>query len=201
MRHYGRKCRTPLCWFETRESSILGLDMIQQIIEKIKIIKDKLRATQSRKKSYVDKKRQPLEFLEGDHVFLKVTPTPRIGRVMKSKKHTPQFIGLYEIHRKIGHVAYQICLPPFLSNIHNVFHVSQLTKYIFNSSHIIRPYIVQLKVNLTFNAILVQIMYNKVKELRGKQIPQVKVIWNETTGDTTWELEEKIRGIYPHLFL
>ena len=52
------------------------------------MIRDKLRATQGRQKSYADKKRQPLEFREGDHVFLKVTPTIGICRVMKSKKLT-----------------------------------------------------------------------------------------------------------------
>ena len=43
-------------------------------------------------------------------------------------------------------------------------------------------------------------MDNKVKELRGRQIPLVKIMQNEANGDITWELEEKIRGIYPHLF-
>ena len=78
--------------------------------------------------------------------------------------------------------------------------MSQLRKYISDPTHVIRPDTVQLKNNLTFDAMLIQILDKKVKELRGRQIPLVKVIWNETTGDTTWELEEKIRGIYPHLF-
>jgi len=99
---------------------------------------------------------------------LKVTPTTGIGRVMKSKKLTPRFIGPYKILRKIGHVAYQICLPSFLSNLHNVFHVSQLRKYISDPTHVIRPDTVQLKNNLTFDAMPVQIMDKKVKELRGK---------------------------------
>jgi len=182
---YGRKCRTPLCWFETGENLVLGPDMIQQTTETIKMIRDKLRATQSRQKSYVDKKRRPLEFLKGDHVFLKVTPTTGIGRVMKSKKLTPRFIGPYQILKKIGLVAYQICLPPFLFNLHNVFHVSQLRKYISDLSHVISLDTVQLKNNLTFDAMSIQILDNKVKELRSKQIPLVKVVWNETTGDTT----------------
>ena len=78
--------------------------------------------------------------------------------------------------------------------------MSQLIKYIFEPSHVIRPNIVQLKNNLTFDAMPIQIMSKKVKELRGRQIPLVRVIWNQANGDTTWELEEKIRGIYPHLF-
>jgi len=98
------------------------------------------------------RKRRPPEFKKGDHVFLKVTPTTRIGRVMKSKKLTSRFIGPYQILRKIGLDAYQICLPPFLSDLHNVFHVSQLRKYIFDPTHVIRPDTVQLKNNLTFDA-------------------------------------------------
>ena len=119
---------------------------------------------------------------------------------MESKKLTPQFFGPYQILRKIGLVAYQICLPPFLSNLHNVFHVSQLRKYIFDPFHVIRPNTVQLKNNLTFDAMSVQIMDKKVKELRGTQIPLIKVIWNEANGEFKWELEENVRGIYPHLF-
>jgi len=189
-----------LCWFETGENSVLGPDMIQHTTEKIKTIREKLRTTQNRQKSYVDKKGRPLKFQEGDHVFLKVTPTTGIGRVMKSKKLTHRFIGPYQILKKIGHVAYQICLPPFLSNLHNVFHVTQLRKYIFDPTHVIRPDTVQLKNNLTFDVMPIQIMDKKVKELRGRQIPLLKVMWNEANGDITWELEEKIRGIYPHLF-
>jgi len=59
---YRRKCRTSLCWFETSENSVLGPDMIQHTTEKIKMIREKLRTTQSRQKSYADKKRRPFEF-------------------------------------------------------------------------------------------------------------------------------------------
>jgi len=86
---------------------------------------------------------------------------------MKSKKLTTRFIGPYQIFRKIGLVAYQICLPLFLSNFHNVFHVSQLRN------------------NLTFDVMPVQILDKKVKDLRGRQIPLVKVISNEANGDIT----------------
>nr|KYP69861.1 Transposon Ty3-I Gag-Pol polyprotein [Cajanus cajan] len=160
---YGRKCITPLCWFETRENLILGPEMVQQTTEKIKMIQEKLIMTQSRQKSCTDKRRQPLEFQEGYHVFLKVTPTT------------------------IGHVAYQISLPPFLSILHNVFHVSQLRKYISDLPHVIMPDTIQLKDNLTYETMSVQIADKRIEQLRGKQISLVKVIWNEDTGHTTWE--------------
>jgi len=61
-------------------------ECLQQTISKVKLIQDRMRATQSRQKSYVDKRRWPLEFDEGDHVFLRVTPTTGFGRVLKSRK-------------------------------------------------------------------------------------------------------------------
>nr|KYP35607.1 hypothetical protein KK1_043339 [Cajanus cajan] len=104
---------------------------------------------------------------------------------MKSKKLTPRFIGPYQILRKIGLVAYQISLPPFLSNLHNVFHVTQLKKYISDPSDVIIPNTVQLKDNFTYETMPVQITNRRIKQLRGKQISLVKVIWNEDTGDAT----------------
>ncbi|MCI56434.1 hypothetical protein A2U01_0077685, partial [Trifolium medium] len=81
---YGRKCRTPLCWFETGESVVLGPEFVQQTTEKIKMIREKMRASQSCQKSYADKRRKDVEFPEGDHVFLRVTSTTGIGRALKS---------------------------------------------------------------------------------------------------------------------
>ena len=58
----------------------------------------------------------------------------------------------------------------------------------------------QLKDNLSFEVPPVKIEDRRVKLLRGKQILLVKVIWNQTTGDATWELEDKMREQYPELF-
>jgi len=121
---YGRRCRTPLCWYQDGEAFGLGPEFLQQMTSKVKLIQDRMRATQSRQKSYADKRRRPLEFDEGDRVFLRVMPTTCIRRVLKSRKLTPRFIGPYQITRRIGAAAYEIALPPQLSNLHNVFHVS-----------------------------------------------------------------------------
>jgi len=120
---YGRRCRTPLCWQQDGEAVVLGPEFLQQTTEKVRVIQERMRATQSRQKSYADKRRRPLEFEAGDHVFLRVTPTAGIGRALKSRKLTPRFIGPYQITRRIGPVAYEIALPPHLGNLHNVFHV------------------------------------------------------------------------------
>ncbi|MCI66234.1 hypothetical protein A2U01_0087492, partial [Trifolium medium] len=55
---YGRKCRTPLCWFESGGSVVLGPEIFQQTTEKIKMIQEEMRASQSRQKSYADKRRK-----------------------------------------------------------------------------------------------------------------------------------------------
>lgn len=123
---YGRRCRTPLCWFESGERVVLGPEIVQQTTEKVQMIREKMKASQSRQKSYHDKHRKDLEFKEGDHVFLRVTPMTGVGRALKSKKLTPKFIGPYQILERVGTVAYRVGLPPHLSNLHNVFHVSQL---------------------------------------------------------------------------
>jgi len=197
---YGRKCQTPLCWYQDGESSIVGPELVQQTTEKVRLIQERMKTAQSRQKSYADQRRRPLEFEEGDHVFLRVTPTTGVGRALKSKKLTPKFIGPYHILCRVGLVAYQIALPPNLSNLYSVFHVSQLRKYMADPSHIIMPNEVELKENLSFEVPPMSIGDRSVKYLRGKEIPLVKVIWNATTRDATWEREEQMRELYPSLF-
>ena len=61
-----------------------------------------------------------------------------VRRALKSKKLTSRFIGPYPISERVGNVAYRVALPPNLSNLHDVFHVSQLRKYIPDPSHVIQ---------------------------------------------------------------
>ncbi|KAK2388470.1 hypothetical protein QL285_062153 [Trifolium repens] len=197
---YGRRCQTPLCWYQDGESMIVGPEMVQQTTDKVRKIRAMMKVAQDRQKSYADRRRRPLEFEEGDHVFLRVNPTTGVGRALKAKKLTPKFIGPYQILERIGKVAYRITLPPVLSLIHDVFHVSQLRKYTPDPSHVITPDDIQLRDNLSFEVPPIKIADRKMKRLRTKEIPLVKVIWNEATGDTTWELESKMKELYPRLF-
>ena len=71
---YGRPCKSSLCWTEVGESSITSPDLIRDTSEKVSLIRHRLLTVQSLQKSYVDVRRQPLEFEVGDHVFLKVMP-------------------------------------------------------------------------------------------------------------------------------
>jgi hypothetical protein len=198
---YGRRCRTPLCWYESGESAVVGPEIVQQTTEKIKMIQEKMRIAQSRQKSYHDKRRKSLEFQEGDHVFLRVTPITGVGRALKSKKLTPRFIGPYQILERIGEVAYRVALPPSLANLHEVFHVSQLRRYIHDPSHVVQVDDVQVRDNLTVETSPMRIEDRELKQLRGKEIALVKVAWGGPAGgNVTWELESQMKESYPELF-
>ena len=97
-------------------------------------------------------------------------------------------------------MAYEIALPPQLTNLHLVFHVSQLRKYVFDPSHVLEAENVQVREDLTVEVQPVDLEDHRVEERRGKTISLVKVIWDGKTGDSTWELEEDVRKSYLHLF-
>jgi hypothetical protein len=67
---YGRKCRTPLNWSETGESQVFGPDIIREAEEQVQLICNRLKAAQSRQKSYIDSRRRPISFQVGDFVYL-----------------------------------------------------------------------------------------------------------------------------------
>nr|GFA99928.1 reverse transcriptase domain-containing protein [Tanacetum cinerariifolium] len=69
---YVPKCRSPVCWIEVGEAQILSPELIQETIEKIVQIKQRMQAACDRQKSYADLKRKPMEFHVGDKVMLKV---------------------------------------------------------------------------------------------------------------------------------
>jgi len=82
-------------------------------------------------------------------VFLIVNPVTGVRRALKCWKLTPRFVGLFEIVEKVGVVAYPIALPPSLSNLHDVFHVSHLQKYVYDASHVIEVDDLEVRDNLT----------------------------------------------------
>ena len=119
------------------ESSITGPDMIRDTSEKVCLIRQRLLKAQSRQKSYADVRRRPLEFEVGNHVFLKVMPKRGVVKFGKHGKLSPRFIGLFEILERVGTVTYRLALPPSMSGVHGVFHVSMLWKYTLDPAHVV----------------------------------------------------------------
>ncbi|XP_015078383.1 uncharacterized protein LOC107022221 [Solanum pennellii] len=101
-----------------------------------------------------------------------------------------------------GEVAYKLALPPSLSAVHPVFHVSMLRKYILDESHVLSFNFAELGPNLTYEEEPIAILDRKVRKLRTKEIASVKVQWkHRSVGEATWETESDMRAKYPHLFL
>ena len=119
----------------------------------------------------------------------------------KRNKLDPRYIGPFEILERIGPLAYRLALPPEMEKMHNVFHVSQLRKYIPDPSHVLSYSPLQLQDDLSYTVEPVQVLDRKEKVLRNKAIPLVKVLWrSQEIEETTWEPEEDMRINYPQLF-
>ena len=124
----------------------------------MKVVRDNLKIARNRQKSYVDNRRRDLQFEIGDHVFLKISPWKGVLRFGRRGKLRPRYIGSYEIISRVGQIAYRLDLPPVLSKVHNVFHVSMLRKYIPDPSHVLRDKPIKLKDNLTYKEQPMQII-------------------------------------------
>ncbi|GJY86210.1 putative reverse transcriptase domain-containing protein, partial [Tanacetum coccineum] len=125
---YGRKCRSHVIWAEIGGSSLIGPELVQEMTNKVVLVKEKPKAARDRQKSYADNRRKPLEFEVGDRVMLKVSPWKGDIRFGKKGKLAPRYVGPFEILERIGPVAYRLRLPEELSGVHDTFHVSNLKK-------------------------------------------------------------------------
>jgi hypothetical protein len=125
---YGWQCRTTLFWSQTRESQAFGLEVLKDAEKQVQMVHESLMVAQSRQKSYADKKRRDLSFKIRDFVYLKVSPMRGTRRFRVKEKLAPRYVRPFNLIDHKGEVAYQLELPPQLSEVHDVFHVSQLKK-------------------------------------------------------------------------
>ncbi|KAL6573208.1 hypothetical protein OROMI_012824 [Orobanche minor] len=195
---YGRKCRSPLYWSEVGEGKILGPELIGQTVEKIAEIRSRIKTAQDRQKSYADKRRKDIKFEIREKVFLKVAPMKGVIRFGKKGKLQPRFIGPFEILDRVGDLAYRLALPPELSAVHNVFHVSILRRYVHDPEHVCNYEELQVAGNLTYEEVPIAILERKIHKLRNKDVSLIKVQWSRhSVNEATWEREEEIRSKYP----
>jgi hypothetical protein len=125
---YGRQCRTLLFWSQIEESQVFGPKVLKDAERQVQMVRESLKVAQSRQKSYAEKRRRDLSFEIGDFVYLKVSPMRGTRRFRVKGKLAPRYVGPFKIIDRKGEVAYQLELPPQLSDVHDVFHVSQLKK-------------------------------------------------------------------------
>ena len=183
------------------ESYITGLDLIRDTSEKVSLIRQCILTAQRRQKSYADVRRRPLEFEVGDHVFLKVMPKRGVVRFGKREKLSPRFIGPFEILERVGTVAYRLALPPSMSGVHEVFHVSMLQKYTPDPAHVVDWGQIEVDIDGTFEEGLVCILDSRYQVLRRKTVRLVRVLWRYYgVEESTWEREDTMWATYPFLF-
>jgi hypothetical protein len=138
-----------------------------------------LKKAQARQKSYADKRRQPLYFLVGDYVYLKVSPMKGVTHFGVKGKLAPRYIGLFLILKRYGPVAYRLQLPETLSAIHNVFHVSQLKKCLWVPDQTIEVKDVALEPDLTYSEHPIRVLDQKDRITRRKTLKFYKIQWNQ----------------------
>ncbi|GJW77016.1 putative reverse transcriptase domain-containing protein [Tanacetum coccineum] len=186
---------------EVGDAQLTGPEIVRETTEKIIQIKHRLQASRDRQRSYVDKRRKPLEFQVGDKVMLKVSPWKGVIRFGKRGKLNPRYIGPFKILAKVGTVAYRLELPEKLSRVHSTFHVSNLKKCLSDEPLAIPLDEIHVDDKLNFMEEPVEFMDRKVKYLKQSRIPIVKVRWNSRRGpEYTWEREDQMQKKYPHLF-
>jgi hypothetical protein len=115
-------------WSEVGERTLTEPALIKEAEDRVAEIREKLKAAQSRQKSYLDKQKRELSFEVGDHVYLKVPSIRGTRRFQVQGNISPWYIRPYQVVKRLGVVAYRIPLPEEMSYIHPVFHVSQLRK-------------------------------------------------------------------------
>ncbi|XP_069151852.1 uncharacterized protein [Solanum lycopersicum] len=101
---YGKRCTSSVGWFEVEESSILFPEIIHEVVEKVRMIKDRLATAYSHQKSNADNRKRALEFEVGDQVYLKISPMKGVMRFGKKGKLSLRYIGPYEILQRVGNV-------------------------------------------------------------------------------------------------
>ena len=146
-------------------------------------------------------RRRPLGFEVGDHVSLKVNPKRGVVRFGKRGKLSPRFIGPFEILERMGSVAYRLALPPSMSGVREVFHVSMLREYTPDPAHVVDWGQVEIDTDGTFEEGPVCIIDSRDRVLRRKTMRLVGVLWQQCgVEESTWEREDKMRATYPFLF-
>jgi hypothetical protein len=136
---YGRRCRTLLNWIEPWEKVVFGLNIIEEAESIVHRVQENLKVVKSHQETYANKRRRPLKFEVGNHVYLRVSPMKGVKRFGVKGKLAPHYMGLFPILEKCGTVAYKLDLPPSLARVHSIFHMSQLKKCVKAPVDIVLP--------------------------------------------------------------
>jgi hypothetical protein len=175
---YGRRCRTPLNWVEAGERRFYVNDLIAEAEEKVRIIRQNMKTSQYRQKSYVDQRRRPMTFQVRDFVYLKVSPMKGVQRFVAKKKLAPRYVGPYQVIERKGEMAYKIQLLEDMSMIFPVFHVSQLKKYLRIPEEKVVVKDLKIGSDLVYQEQHVVVLDTKDQITRKCTVKAYKILWS-----------------------
>jgi hypothetical protein len=183
------KCNTPVSWDNPADRIVVGPELLKEMEDQMIKIKQNLKASLDKKKSYADKSITHIEFKVGDHVFLKVKANRSSLKMRIFVKLAARFCGPFEVLERIGPISYMISFPASMS-VHDVFHVSLLNKYIPDDNHVIDWNVIQVEQEGAFQVHPVRILDRKFKQLQNRALGIIRVQWTwYSPKDSTWEHE------------
>jgi hypothetical protein len=192
---YDHRCRTHLNWIEPSQRTIFDPDLVTKAEKLVHCIQFNLKGAKSRQESYDNKRHRLLELEAGDHVYLRVSPTQDVKRFGIKGKLEPRCIGLFLVLARLGVVVYQLELPPSLADVHNMFHVSQLRKYLKSPVEVADNDVVPPDADLSYPEHLVKLLGQQDRVMRRQTIHFYKVQWScHSEKELTWETEEFLRS-------
>ena len=122
-------------------------------------------------------------------------------RFGKRGKLSPRFIGPFEIVERVDIVAYRLALPPSMSGVHEVFHVSMLRNYTPDPAYVVDWGQNEIDTDGTFEEGPVCIIDSRDQVLRRKTVRLVRVLWSHCgVEELTWKREDTMRATYPFMF-
>jgi hypothetical protein len=139
-----------------------------------------------------------VSFNPGDFAYLKVSPIRGTQRFQVHGKLAPRYIGPYKVLNTVGAVAYRLELPEEMSDIHPVFHISQLRRCL-KARVLVET--LDLQPDLRYQEMRVKILDTVVKKTRTSEVRVCRVQWSRHgVEEATWEREDALRKEFPHLF-
>ena len=125
----------------------------------------------------------------------------KVQRFGVKRKLAPQYVGPYKIIEQCGPIAYRLQLPPEMSAIFNVFHVSQLKKCLRVPEEAIEPTSVKIESDLTYGEKPIRVIEEMERVTRSKVVKFYKVVWNNhSEQDATWERDDFLCDAYPTFY-
>ncbi|KAI0492545.1 hypothetical protein KFK09_026818 [Dendrobium nobile] len=146
----------------------MGAIFVDETVKKINLTKERLKAAQDRQQKYYNQKHRFVEFQVGDFVYVKVSLMKGVSRFGRVSKLNPRYVGPFEILEMIGKSAYRLLLSDQLSDVHNIFYISSLRKWISDSGKKLSTDEVEIQENLQYKEEPEKILAYDVRKLRSK---------------------------------